>query len=340
MKHLRRFGMTLLMLLFFLTAVRPNDVYADTNYITQTAATATSATIKWRKPSVSGKITGYTLIVDRKGYGYQGDNTEIELSASTYSYTITGLSQSCAYEIWVGCNYYVADDPDGPVTYCDFLDSDDGKDVMVYTTPGKITKLTQSDWLYNTLTATVEHNYDYDSDRRYTPEYYQYQLYNKSNKKVKEGLVSGSYSEALPITLPQRAKQYKIRIRAAQPISGTKIYGTWSPYCYLVQEAKVTSKSYSKSKRTLTIKWKKVEGATKYKIHIYAPASGKNDWWPYEIASATVKGTKTSYKLKKVKGKKLTSAAKKYVVHVETIKTKGGKTYSSSYSIMYDSSLW
>ncbi|MDO4169258.1 MAG: lectin like domain-containing protein [Lachnospiraceae bacterium] len=106
---------------------------------------------------------------------------------------------------------------------------------------------------------------------------------------------------------------------ATMKITGIgKYYGTVSKkYNIKPKKTSITSLS-SKSKKKLTVKWKKSTGATGYKVYVRKQGSKK---WTLKKTTS-----KTSYTISKLTSKK------KYYVKVRAYKKSGSKTIYSSYS--------
>jgi len=113
-----------------------------------------------------------------------------------------------------------------------------------------------------------------------------------------------------------------------------EVYSNWSAKKYFVTQPKVTSTKKHIKKNSVTIKWKKVTGAKNYTI--YAKKSGSKKWTKIKTTS------KTSYKLTKIKGKRINTYKSKYSFRIvtnakvngKTIKS-GNKEYYTAYTYVY-----
>lgn len=116
-------------------------------------------------------------------------------------------------------------------------------------------------------------------------------------------------------------KTYYYKVRAYSDVFGDRYYGSYSaPLKSGTRPAKprVTVK---RSGRRLKIKYKKISGASGYRIYIRTGKKGK-----YKRVKQYTSGKKVSYKSKKLKRKKT------YYVKVRAYKTINGKKYFGSYS--------
>ncbi|MBQ9983965.1 MAG: hypothetical protein IJP29_05180 [Lachnospiraceae bacterium] len=110
------------------------------------------------------------------------------------------------------------------------------------------------------------------------------------------------------------------------------VYSSWSAKKYFVSQPKVTSTKKHIKKNSITIKWKKVTGAKNYTV--YAKKKNAKKWVKIKTTS------KTSYKLTKLKGKRINTYATDYAFRVVTNAKVGGKTiksgtYESYYTYTY-----
>lgn len=148
-----------------------------------------------------------------------------------------------------------------------------------------------------------------------------YDLKTKKTKTTKASIFGDGASIAYKSL--QEGHTYKYRVRASITLSdGTKKTGIWSDYRYLACAKKMGVSYAVKTPQKKTIKWKKFTGVSKIKIE----KSKKRDSG-YK-AVATVKGTKTSYTLKKLNPNK-----DKYVRITFYVKV-GKKTQKANVIIM------
>lgn len=121
-----------------------------------------------------------------------------------------------------------------------------------------------------------------------------------SGKYTKAATVAGNVISQ-SISKRTTGKIYSYKIRAYKVINGTTYYGEYSS----VKKAKavpgqVTLRSVKRSSNTkVTIKWKKVSGASGYKIY-YSRKKGSG----YKLLKTVKKGSTTSAKVSVKKGKK------------------------------------
>ncbi len=113
-----------------------------------------------------------------------------------------------------------------------------------------------------------------------------------------------------------------------------EVYSDWSGKKYFVTQPKITTKSNSKDIKvnSINIKWKKVTGAKSYTV--YAKKETSNKWVKVKTT------TKTSYKLTKIKGKKLNLRASDYNFKVVTNAKVNGKTIKSSNKEFYEAYVY
>lgn len=110
------------------------------------------------------------------------------------------------------------------------------------------------------------------------------------------------------------SKMYKYRVRAyIITTAGKKVYGSWSDYRYIVRP----SLKYTQARgKIIKLNWKKMSGVSKIKIQISTKEKSG-----YKTC-ATLKGSKTSYTIKKC-GKTKLKKGKRYYVKVIYYNSKG-----------------
>lgn len=150
---------------------------------------------------------------------------------------------------------------------------------------------------------------------------YYIQYYSYSEKKWKKAteVSSSKYSTVIKNLTP--CKGYKFRIRAFKTVNGKRFYGEASESIRIyTRPKKVSLKSLSTSKKSITVKWKKTT-STGYQIE-YSTSSKFS-----KSKKITVSGSsKTSRKISSLK------KGKKYYVRVRAYKTVSGKRYYGSWS--------
>jgi hypothetical protein len=111
-----------------------------------------------------------------------------------------------------------------------------------------------------------------------------------------------------------------MQVRAYTTLNGQTYYGDWSDAAYFFTQPRITKAKVSGNK--LTVKWKKVGGATGYDIYVSTkPTTGYK-----KVKSVSAKAS--SVTLTKLKGKKI-SSKKKYYVYIATKKKTSTGTYTS-----------
>ena len=261
----------------------------------QTGATVNSVTISWS--AASGATGYYVVAVD--DYGYI-TNTLRTLTGT--SVTLTLPEQT--YEYGIGVIPY---DANGYSTAS-------GDVIDVYTTPKKLSGLK----IYGYFASSNKLSVVWNDSVCYGFEAY---CYNKKGKQV--DCVDTSYYHAATFSKSNTQNVYTVKVRPYVYINGTqKLYGEFSDVLYAVPQPKITSKNKDVKANSVNLKWKKVNGASKYEIYISSKKSGG-----YKKV-ATVKSSKKSYKITKFGKKKLSTTKTKYIKIVTYAKF-GKKTKKS-----------
>lgn len=261
-----------------------------------TDSTTSSVTLKW------DAVEGANCYGLEKGSGNNNKETTEGLT-----YTIKGLSDTFYDYISVSAGRKSSS---GYVAW-------GGRDNTVYsvkTVPGKVTGIKKNYWhTYNKKTSSLW--LDYNKVKNASG--YQFKVYNTKNKLL------GTYestSDWIVISDLSGRSCAKVKARPYIKIGDKKKYGAWTSEKWIVPD--VYGK-YTTISGKIKIDWEKVTGATGYDIYVKTDRNGLFK----KVAS--VKGTKTSYVLKKFKGAKI-SKSKTYYVSVEAKKKVGKKTYKSS----------
>lgn len=116
-------------------------------------------------------------------------------------------------------------------------------------------------------------------------------------------------------------KTYYYKVRAYSNVFGDRYYGSYSAPLKSGTRPAKPKVTVKRSGRRLKIKYKKISGASGYRIYIRTGKKGK-----YKRVKQYTSGKKVSYTSKKLKKKKT------YYVKVRAYKTINGKKYFGSYS--------
>ena len=275
--------------------------------VVQTGATTNSATVRWDAPSSSYyEVTQYRVYV---GTDYQNTVLWRSFPAGTTSCTITGLPSGVKKYVKVEYTYRSKGSTSSN-TYTSIA----GSAYDVKTLPGKVTGVKQDRWYYFALSFYATWN-KIDSANGY-----EYVVRTNTGKVFKKGSTSSAYSNSFSVNKINNQVIYTVQVRAYTNINGRKYYGEWSDPGYFFTQPRVSSLKVANNK--LTVKWKKVSGATGYNIYVStSPRSG------YKKVKSVGK-SKSSATITKFKGKKI-SAKKRYYVYVATKKKVGKTTYTS-----------
>lgn len=144
---------------------------------------------------------------------------------------------------------------------------------------------------------------------------YEIQYYNHKNKAVGAPKPANvGYGKEIKLTKVSRAKVQQFAFRPYVTINGIKYYGQWSnKIVFVPQPTMVLEKKSSKFNGTITIKWKKVTGATGYDVYM-----SKGTSVPKKLSKAkkisSLKSSKTSLKVSKFNKKAISSGNYYYTV--------------------------
>lgn len=266
--------------------------------LTQTGATLNTVTLNW---TAAYGATGYYIVSVYEYNGYYYPDTILKEVTGT-SVTLNLPEQTYAYGIGV-----IPYDANGYEVSC-------GDVLEVYTTPKKLSGLKINGYFASSNNLSVVWN---DSNC-YGFEAY---CYNRKGKQVDCVDTSAYHSASFYKTNTQNI--YTVKVRPYVYINGSqKLYGDFSNVLYAVPQPKITSKNKDVKLNSVNLKWKKVNGASKYVIYV---SSKKNSGYK---KVATVKSSKKSYKITKFKGKKLNTKSTKYIKIVTYAKF-GKKTVKS-----------
>ena len=242
------------------------------------AGTETGATISW--DSVSG-VDHYDVT-----YWTAKNNT-----AHTGAKTIKVTTNSCVIPL-VKDTYYqcdvVAYDKDGKIVN----EADDY--AFCAAVPGQISTFTADHW------GTGKGGYFVSAINQYpnTLGGAEWRLLSRDGKTIQ---YSGTITDKMEISVPNAPlnQVYQLAVRGLMKVEGTTFYGPWHTQKVVPQPKIKKPKLVKGGSNKIKLKWKKVSGATKYIIYgSTKPNSGYKK-------IATVKKSKSSCTITKVKGKKL-----------------------------------
>lgn len=147
-----------------------------------------------------------------------------------------------------------------------------------------------------------------------------YQVYQYNAKTKKYTKIATVKSTTYTKTKLTTGTKYSFKVRAYRTVKGKTVYSSYSKKVSatptLSKVSKLTAKSTKKS--TAKLSWKKVDGATGYKVYQYNTKTKK-----YKKVATVKKNTYTKTKLK---------AGSKYTFKVRAYKTVSKKTVHGSYS--------
>ena len=258
--------------------------------ISQTDAQKKSLTIGW---SNAQNATSYNVYY--KKYGAENDYKLAGTTAAT-SFTLSNLKAGTKYDVKVA-----------PVN-----GSEVGYARTLYdavTLPDKMNGLKQKKWWFFIKVLDVTW------DKQSAADGYEVILYDNTGKKVTKTTVKYNGISFRKM----KDKVYSVKARSYMTYKGKKYYSSWKKI-YCLNQARI--KKIGVKNKKLNISWGKISGATGYRI--YVSTNAKKGY----KRVATVSKNKSSYSLKKFKGKKI-SSKKTYYVYVETVCNKKGSKNSS-----------
>lgn len=318
------------------------QAYSIDDDISVTNITATSAYVDWSAVGThcttgvyeGSRITGYDFIL--------GDQTLVS-NAMVTSYQLRNIASDTMHIFYINVYYINKWGEAGTYSTMDFfttggtggVNDGDGADANNPNTPSKpstpSTPSAPSTPSTNARLATpgvakveVVDGDAYVSAKNIDPNArkLEWEIYNKKGKLIKREISYYTKDTIYGITGRQ---VYYARVRAiGQDSDYNDVYSAWSGKKYFVTQPKITTKSNSSHIKTTSvlIKWKKVSGAKDYTV--YAKKASSKKW----VKVKTTK--KTSYKLTKIKGKKLNLRKSDYNFKVVTNAKAGGKKIKSS----------
>ncbi len=282
-----------LLLFGLLTVIKVSCVQAayipQVSGLRQTEAGKDSVTIAW---DAADNATEYKISYKEMGaseYIYSG-------KTNGTSYTVSGLKDGVKYYVQVVSS-------DG---------TKDGAARTLYdaiTLPDKIEGLRQKSWYYFIHVLEIEWN------KKSGVQGYEVSLYNSNGKQLNKTETTSGMASFRNIN----DSVYTVQARAYTTFNGTKYYSSVSSI-NCIPQARLNKVRLSGAK--LSLSWKKVSGATGYRIYV---STKKNSG--YKLAK-TVGRKKGSCTITKIKGKKL-KPKKTYYVYVVTVCKKGKQSGTS-----------
>ncbi len=190
-----------------------------------------------------------------------------------------------------------------------------------YTLPGTVTTFSGYDFCSNQKGLEIAWT---APSGNYSP-YYEYQILNTSNQVISSGTRYGS--SLYLSSYPGFNRVARLRVRPYITANNTTYYGNWSAFKNIVPQPIVKSAKL-KSGNAVKITWKKVKGASKYVVYM-----SKKEKSGYKKIT-TLSSKKTSYTVKKFKGKKF-AKYKNYYYKIVTKTKKYGSSAKNYYNGFY-----
>jgi len=287
----------MLAFIFVMTGVITASAYMSPE---QTSATQNSVTVSWEAvPSAASYRVYY--------YPY---GSPIDWNAYV---PVNGGATSCTVPVSPGRNYQV--EAVAYDAYGNAIDASDYK-TPVCPAPGSITTLKSIGWTTDGNYGDFKMSSDPYPDLQYS---YEWQLRTRNGKTVK---ASGTSSHDSFRAKAPSNQVYKLWVRGYSYTSSTnKFYGPWYKKT-IVPEPKLKQSRFVLGNR-IRLSWRKVSGATKYVV--YGSTSPNKGYKKI----ATVKKSKGTYVVSRVKGKKL-KKNKYYYFKVQAVAGKV-KSYNNTY---------
>ena len=271
----------------------------------QTGASSNSISFAW---SALAGAQSYTV------YKYNSyDNYTMVGTTTATNYTVSGLSPSFAADYFVIGN---------------------AKNVTGFTaTSSQFTRKTMKTAPAKVALIGLDYYWQYSKKADFkwsgvnNADGYQYQMLNNKGKSIYSNTTTGTSGGVSPY---KKGYFTRTRVRAYIKVGNGYVYGPWSGYSYNAISSKVTAKR-SSNKKKITVKWKKVTGASGYNVYV---STKSNSGFK---KCKTVSKKKSSYIITKY-GKKKLSKKKTYYVKVEYLTKVGKKTVKSG--IVSTGSVW
>lgn len=282
-------------------AVRVCTTPTEPTELKQTAATKNSVTLSWKK--VKG-ATSYEIYRLNNSYNWDKIAT-----SSKNSVTIKGLKKSNSDKYTVAAVKNVQG-------YNAVGEKCDG--IAAKTIPSKVKNIDMT-YFWGSL---KECQYGWTTVNG--ADGYQYEVRKATGKKVYDRkTTTSSYVDFKPY--PQ-GTFIKARVRAYITVNGKKLYGSWSDYTYSGISKSATVKR-SRNGKKIYLNWKKVSGATEYRIYI----STKSDKGFKKVATLSSKKA-AKYTITKYNKKNLKKNTTYYVQVRYVTKVGKKKVVSNVYS--------
>ena len=262
----------------------------------QTGATSNTITIAWNALAGAQSYTVYK-------YNSYNNYTPVATTTAT-SLKISGLSASFS------ANYFVVANAKNITGFT--ATSKEYIRREMRTAPAKVALVALSHYWSFSRTAGFKWSGVNNADG------YQYQVLNSKGKAIYTNMVNITSGSISPF---KKGQFTRTRVRAYIKVGNGYVYGPWSGYSYNAISSKVTAKR-SKNRKKITVKWKKVTGASGYNVYV----STKSDRGFKKCKKVSKK--KSSYTITKY-GKKKLSKKKTYYVKVEYLTKVGKKTVKS-----------
>ncbi|MBR4759365.1 MAG: fibronectin type III domain-containing protein [Lachnospiraceae bacterium] len=273
----------------FHTDVMASAVTPTISSISQSGNTDKSITVCWNvenAASIQVYVKDLSLPKDQQVFNRVA-------TVRAFSYTITGLAPGNKYDIQI-----IA------------INGENNKLTATKTLYGARTSLSNMGALYQKKWDTNEGKVTVEWEQMKAADGYEYMFENEKETKVlAQGSIGNTEKPSMKLNVAE-GNIYKFSVRAFIQDGSKKNYTAWSSI-WCIAQAQV--KSVVKNKGKLTIKWKKVKGATGYDVYVSTgPQVG------YKKVKSVGKKTR-SVTIKKV-GKKKISKKKKWYVCVMTRK--------------------
>lgn len=268
----------------------------------QTNATTSSITMSWT--AVRG-ATSYDV------YRYNGwkDYTKVASDVKGTACTVSRLSASTAVK------YFVIAKQAAPL-YGLVGVSSQFTEVEMKTVPGKVALIAMSSY-YDSL---GEAGFKWSTVNNVTG--YQFELRDYKNKLLFSKDTGSYYGYSVNVSPFKKGVFTKARARAYILVGNKKLYGAWSGYTYNASNKKITVRRTRNGKK-ITVKWKKISGASGYKVSI-----STKDGSGYKKVK-TLSKKKSSITITKC-GKKKLKKNKRYYIRVQYLTKAGKKTITSN----------
>ncbi|MCI8326907.1 MAG: fibronectin type III domain-containing protein [Lachnospiraceae bacterium] len=275
-------------------------------------STGTTISLSWAAPS-SGNTESYLVAYVKAG----SSKVKYSKPIKTTSYKISGLSKNAEYDVAVIPTRTM------PTNRAESVWGQIAEKYNVPVTPQKASSVKVTSFYDSQGKVYLKTNTMKSADG------YQYELYTAYGKakKIKTFTVNSRYPEnSIKHKELKKNNFYKVKVRAfCKDSNGKKYYAPWSSYVYTSRQPAM-NKTYQRVSGGIKIKWKKINGASRYVVYVSTKLNGKYN------KVTTVKGT--TAQVKKC-GKSKLKSGKKYYVYVVAQKKVGKNYYNSN-----DSTAW